>query len=77
MRQKFDELMMEKVGEKVKLVNDAPHRWLTLVNVLEVILSVWPVLRIHYCKNEKAIFPLAESEEIILQLFALVQGSDK
>ncbi|CAM9527878.1 unnamed protein product, partial [Sphacelaria rigidula] len=61
----------EKVGGKVKLVNDAPHRWSTLVNVLEVIISVWPVLRIHYRKNEKAVFPLAESE-IIPQLFALV-----
>lgn len=61
-----------KVGRTVKLVNDAPHRWLTSVNFLEVILSVWPVLRIHHRKKENTTFPPTGSEESIPQLFALV-----
>ncbi|CAN0110093.1 unnamed protein product, partial [Sphacelaria rigidula] len=56
----------------VKLVNDAPHRWLTSVNFLEVILSVWPVLRIRHRKKENTTFPPTGSEESIPQLFALV-----
>lgn len=66
-------LQEETVGSAFKLVHDVPHRWLSLVRVLERVISLWRVIRTHYHKNEKGKrFPLQDVETVLPQIFALV-----
>ena len=61
------------IDSAIKLVNDAPHRWLSLVRVLERVIYLWRVIRTHYHKNEKGKrFPLQDVEIVLPQIFALV-----
>ena len=61
------------IGSVFKLVNDAPHRWLSLVRVLERVIYLWRVIRAHYHKNEKGKrFPLQDVEIVLPLIFALV-----
>ena len=61
------------IDSAFKLVNDAPHRWLSLVRVLERVIYLWRVIRTHYHKKEKGkIFPIQDVEIVLPQIFALV-----
>lgn len=63
----------ELYGEVFKLVDDAPHRWLGLVRVMERVLALFSALRTHYHHHEAKPFPLKDSETVLPELFALVQ----
>ncbi|CAB1121468.1 unnamed protein product [Ectocarpus sp. CCAP 1310/34] len=71
---KFDDLQVDVLGEVLKIPNQAPKRWLTLVRTLERVIRLWHVLRKLYSDTGKT-FPLEEGDnkDCILQLYSLLQ----
>ncbi|CAB1099354.1 unnamed protein product [Ectocarpus sp. CCAP 1310/34] len=71
---KFDDLQVDVLGEVLKIPDQAPQRWLTLVRTLERVVRLWRVLRKLYSDTGKT-FPLEEGDDkdCILQLYSLLQ----
>ncbi|CAN0267184.1 unnamed protein product [Ectocarpus sp. 4 AP-2014] len=71
---KFEDLQVDLLGEILKIPNQAPQRWLTLVRTLERVIRLWHVLRKLHSDAGKT-FPLEEGDnkDCILQLYSLLQ----
>ena len=71
---KFEDLQLDLLGEVLRIPNQAPQRWLTLVRTLERVIRLWHVLRKLYSDAGEN-FPLEEGDnkDCILQLYSLLQ----
>ncbi|CAN0341548.1 unnamed protein product, partial [Pylaiella littoralis] len=71
---KFEDVQVDLLGEILKIPNQAPQRWLTLVRTLERVIRLWHTLRKLHSDAGKT-FPLEEGDnkDCILQLYSLLQ----
>ncbi|CAM9868765.1 unnamed protein product, partial [Laminaria digitata] len=60
-------------GNETKLVDAAPHRWISICAVLEEVLRNWAALEQHYELAEQSAFPLAPHQTAIEELFSLMK----
>lgn len=74
MTAKFEDLQLDLLGEVLKVPNQAPQRWLTLVRTMERVIRLWHVLRKLYSDAGKT-FPLeiGDNKDCILQLYSLLR----
>ena len=61
-------------GNATRLVNAAPHRWISTCNILEEVLRSWEALEKQYLDNEADdAFPLAVHKTAIEELYSLMK----
>ena len=71
---KYEDMQHLMFGNATKLVNAAPHRWISTCKVLEEVLRSWEALEKHYLDNEAGgNFPLAVHKTAIEELYSLMK----
>ena len=71
---KYEDIQHLMFGNATKLVNAAPHRWISTCKVLEEVLRSWEALEKHYLDNEAGgNFPLAVHKTAIEELYSLMK----
>ena len=71
---KYEDMQHLMFGNATKLVNAAPHRWISTCKVLEEVLRSWEALEKHYLDNEAGgNFPLAVHKTAIEELYNLMK----
>ena len=71
---KYEDMQQLMFGNATKLVNAAPHRWISTCKVLEEVLRSWEALEKHYLDNEAGgNFPLAVHKTAIEELYSLMK----
>ena len=71
---KYENMQHLMFGNATKLVNAAPHRWISTCKVLEEVLRSWEALEKHYLDNEAGgNFPLAVHKTAIEELYSLMK----
>ena len=71
---KYEDMQHLVFGNATKLVNAAPHRWISTCKVLEEVLRSWEALEKHYLDNEAGgNFPLAVHKTAIEELYSLMK----
>ena len=71
---KYEDMQDLMFGNATKLVNAAPHRWISTCKVLEEVLRSWEALEKHYLDNEAGgNFPLAVHKTAIEELYSLMK----
>ncbi|CAB1098026.1 unnamed protein product [Ectocarpus sp. CCAP 1310/34] len=72
---KFEDLQVDLLGEVLKIPNQAPQRWLTLVRTMERVIRLWHVLRKLYSDAGKNfILEEGDNKDCIPQLYSLLQS---